>query len=778
LQEIFERASLVEAGAQQARLEAIEAKTRAQEEIAAMEQEVEQTKGLQNELNSTLLHELESTTEALASSRHDLETRPHLDQLQSLQQSLEKARHELEEARSELDRCREKARHELEEARSELDRCREEARRLESAVDRERYENETKEKQSAAAAVVHQETVEQLGAELRLQQAQMATMERELSSLPLPAYGLEARLAEMEARALEGEDMIAMREWRVQEITAQCVEDLKELEEEASRLREENARAEEQTAALQDQVTEQSAMLEDMAAAADRLATSSEREAENLRRERDEVVGELASARAAQSRLGEENAFLQGRGDRQGSPPVSPSGIGVEGKKEAASPTVSPPGPSPTLASPESQKAALLEIEHLRRELGGSREEEGKLKAQLARAYHLLAFQEDQEEEDEEEGEWGVNSRPFSPSTDKEDAVPPPELDEEVPDASNPEAAAWRREAERLDGDVDRLAAELEATREACRVAEAELAELAARLLTTESSSAGGADEHRHPLYGKNLALPGSPSTVGGGLSPAQRRRKRRAGKRSPEKDANSECLDGALREVERWRREASERGIECEAARAQATQAAELMDRRAAHDADRAVYEDELEAQVEELNQRLRERQKETPAVSYELPGRALLASLEAGAGACLLWCFFTAASRRATERGLARWRAGSMEALYQLDVKEAFQQAAATALLTRIVLGFKTRVVVKSLVRWRTRSAAVVSLGEIAQLRRARAGIVNSVYYWYRVRPRGAGRPTPRRRRRNRARRRRRALRTRHRTRRCRCRGRCWKK
>ena len=95
----------------------------------------------------------------------------------------------------------------------------------------------------------------------------------------------------------------------------------------------------------------------------------------------------------------------------------------------------------------------------------------------------------------------------------------------------------------------------------------------------------------------------GSPPPGGasqGGASPS-RRRKRRQERDSPSSAgqlatlvANQSELESRLataeREVEWWRGEA-------EAARAQASQAASLLERQATNDTERRLYEDELEA-------------------------------------------------------------------------------------------------------------------------------------------------------------------------------------
>ena len=204
----------------------------------------------------------------------------------------------------------------------------------------------------------------------------------------------------------------------------------------------------------------------------------------------------------------------------------------------------------------------------------------------------------------------------------------------------------------------------------------------------------------------------GSPPPGGasqGGASPS-RRRKRRQERDSPSSAgqlatlvANQSELESRLataeREVEWWRGEA-------EAARAQASQAASLLERQATNDTERRLYEDELEARVEELSQRL---QREAPPELQEPQGRALLASLRAGAAARLMGCFFAAAKRWAVAQSVRRWRECAREDFHigVKDVRDAFHQAAAAALLTRIVLDFKARLLLKAVVRWCRRMA-----------------------------------------------------------------------
>ena len=49
-------------------------------------------------------------------------------------------------------------------------------------------------------------------------------MQRELTTQPPVVIEMEARISEMESRAVRAEEMVSMRERRVDEITSQCVE--------------------------------------------------------------------------------------------------------------------------------------------------------------------------------------------------------------------------------------------------------------------------------------------------------------------------------------------------------------------------------------------------------------------------------------------------------------------------------------------------------------------------------------------------------------------------
>jgi len=179
------------------------------------------------------------------------------------------------------------------------------------------------------------------------------------------------------------------------------------------------------------------------------LSASYQDDTFRLQSQASELKRELEAAREIQESLGKQNAFLQSQMRQQASSPTP-------------SPPVSPGAGSTTLSealasSEHGRRVAEDALEGLKTELTQKEEELTQRGDQLTRAYHLLELAEEAES-DVEAAEGVTIGEEFKIRTDGDRRHSERILESEV--------VQLRYEVERLNRDTDRLAEELERTRE------------------------------------------------------------------------------------------------------------------------------------------------------------------------------------------------------------------------------------------------------------------------------------------------------------------------